>query len=346
MSVETKEVVQESEMVNRLFDFTEEDVDTTETDQADDTETTEEFEDNTEVTPTTEKEVTSNIDNNSGVTEEEFDKQVLVEFNSLVDEGYIKINPDKEYANLREVIEENFDSVLERKLESIQDSANKDIVSYILKGGDYREWVDQVGEDDFTSYTEEQVINTSIETKLSLVKDLLEMSGKKPELINRKLRSLQEDEELLTEEALDAFNYFKNQQLQKKEELNKRIESQIQQKVEIDRQFLNQLRSVVIDSPNIKGIEMAKGEKEKLYDYLTKKDKEGKTQYERETTPESIALLGYINMNKLDLAKIQEKGAKKQNATLFQKLTNRTDGLDKGSSSNQEKKQGSIRDWK
>lgn len=115
----------------------------------------------------------------------------------------------------------------------------------------------------------------------AVVRDYMKLQGYNDEQINRKIERY-EDNDMLEDEATDALIYLKNvqeQQLQQAQAEQEQIRIANEQKA---REFITNLNSGISNLTNIRGIAVPKEDRVALYNYITRVDENGLTQYQKD----------------------------------------------------------------
>lgn len=101
------------------------------------------------------------------------------------------------------------------------------------------------------------------------------------EQINRKIERY-EDADMLEDEATDAVNYLKAYEAQQAQYMAQQQEAQRQAQEQQAIQFAEDLTNGINSLTNIRGIAIPREDKKALYDYITKTDADGLTQYQKD----------------------------------------------------------------
>lgn len=101
------------------------------------------------------------------------------------------------------------------------------------------------------------------------------------EQINRKIERY-EDADMLEDEATDAIGYLKAYEAQQAQYMAQQQEAQRQAQEQQAVQFAEDLTNGINSLTNIRGIAIPREDKKALYDYITKTDADGLTQYQKD----------------------------------------------------------------
>ena len=114
-----------------------------------------------------------------------------------------------------------------------------------------------------------------------VVRDYYKLQGMNDEQINRKIERY-EDADMLEDEATDAVNYLKAYEAQQAQYMAQQQEAQRQAQEQQAAQFVEDLTNGINGLADIRGISIPKEDKKALYDYITKTDADGLTQYQKD----------------------------------------------------------------
>lgn len=112
------------------------------------------------------------------------------------------------------------------------------------------------------------------------VREFYKLQGMNDEQISRKIQRY-EDADMLEDEAADAVNYLKAYEQQQQEYMAQQQEAQRQEQEQQAAQFMNDLTSSINGLTNIKGINIPKEDRKALFDYITRTDADGLTEYQK-----------------------------------------------------------------
>lgn len=115
----------------------------------------------------------------------------------------------------------------------------------------------------------------------AVVRDYMKMQGYSDEQISRKIERY-EDADVLEDEAADAVDYLKRtraEQLRQEEERQEQLRKEQEQQAIT---FMHDLSTGINSLDNIRGISVPKEDRKALFDYITKVDADGLTQYQKD----------------------------------------------------------------
>jgi hypothetical protein len=82
----------------------------------------------------------------------------------------------------------------------------------------------------------------------------------------------------------------------------------------------------MVGTTDIAGFKVSKTEAQKLYDFVSKPDKDGKTAFEKADTDEARKLYAYFAMNNFDVDALSREVATKNVRTIKKRISNANDG--------------------
>lgn len=164
-----------------------------------------------------------------------------------------------------------------------------------------------------------------LKNQRNLVEDWMKTQDADDEEIQERLSDL-ESAGLLEKEAKLAQKKLVVWQ-KRKEETILQTKQQEAEQVKLQKETeAAEFKKKVLSTNEIAGFKLDKGQSEKLYDYITKADKQGKTQFQKEDTEENRLLYAYFAMTGFDKEKLSREITTKKTIKLKQALSNYTDG--------------------
>lgn len=115
----------------------------------------------------------------------------------------------------------------------------------------------------------------------AVVRDYYRLQGMTDDQISRKIERY-EDADMLEDEATDAVNYLQAYEQQQQAYLAQQQEQQRREQEQQSIQFVNDLNDGIANLTNIRGIAIPKEDRKALFDYITKTDADGYTQYQKD----------------------------------------------------------------
>lgn len=240
-------------------------------------------------------------------------------FEELVNEGAVEFDPEKEYEpttkGLKDLINETAEKrsklAVEEYLNKLPGDAKK-LVDILEKGGSVEDYVSMSNQIDFSKVPLEDKDGNPLErNQMHLVEDWMKIQGYEEDEIEKRLAKFKEAG-LLTEEAEIAKKKLSAWQQKENESLIARKELEKNQKEQQRTQEAEKFKNTVLGTTEIAGFKITKTQAEKLYDYITKPNKEGKTQFQADDNEQNRLLYAYFAMNKFNKEALSKEIATKQ----------------------------------
>lgn len=121
----------------------------------------------------------------------------------------------------------------------------------------------------------------------AVVRDYLKLSGYDDKSINNKIERY-EDADLLSDEANDAVDRLQSIQQQQLEQEQQRQQQEQQEQAKRSQQFVDELTSNIQNLDDIRGISIPKEDRRALFDYITRTDENGQTQYQKDFNDNAV----------------------------------------------------------
>ena len=115
----------------------------------------------------------------------------------------------------------------------------------------------------------------------TVIRDLLKANGYTDEQINNKIDRY-ESADMLEEEAEDALSRLKVIKQQETERLQQQQEAAVKRQQEETKAFYNTMQKDINNLTDIRGINIPKEDRRKLFEYIFKQDADGLTQYQKD----------------------------------------------------------------
>lgn len=318
---DVEEVVQEveadgAEKVAKDSSVASEDQDTLEVEQGDEKQAEEEEES---------KEDASSEPEGEGVYSNLLDK--------LVEDDVLVFDEEKEYdieteAGLKELIQETVSKKSEEALNSFKESLGEDankLLTILEKGGTVEDFVKMEQQIDFSSIPLVTKDGKDLErNQVHLIEDWLKVQGESEEDIEETIQDYIESG-ILKKEATRAQKKLANWQKKENEKLVAEREKAHIEEQEAQKVAAEEFKKTVLETRDLSGFKVTETKAKKLYDYITKRDKEGKSQFDKDDTPENRLLYAYFAMEGFDKEKLSKEIASSQARTLKKKLSRFTD---------------------
>ena len=187
-----------------------------------------------------------------------------------IEEGDKPVTVDELTDYLSRVVQEN--SVPQYADERIQM-----LDEYVKNGGKFEDfYAAQQGRLSFDNLDMEDESNQK-----SVIRELLKHDGYTDEQINKRIARY-EDADMLIEESEDALDRLKSIRQKEIEDNAKAQEEYARQQEERSRQFYEDVSGSIKNLTNIRGIAIPKEDRQALFDYIFKVDKDGYSQYQKD----------------------------------------------------------------
>ena len=149
--------------------------------------------------------------------------------------------------------------------------------AYVKNGGNFEDFYNKMSQSiEYDSLDIEDEDNQKL-----AVRDYLKLSGYTDEQISKKIERY-EDADMLADEAEDALERLKLYQQRQVEEQQAYQEQIRRQQQEQAQQFVTNLNSTIDNLKSIRGVTIPKEDRRLLFDYITKVDANGLTQYQKD----------------------------------------------------------------
>lgn len=149
--------------------------------------------------------------------------------------------------------------------------------SYVKNGGRFEDFYQK--QQDALSLDNLDIEDES--NQKAAVRELYRLQGYNDEQISRRIERF-EDADMLEEEAQDAVERLRTIRTQQLEQARQQQEQARQAQEAQARQFMEDLTGSINSLDNIRGISIPKQDRKALYDYITKVDADGLTQYQKD----------------------------------------------------------------
>ena len=265
--------------------------------------------DNTTTTTTVEEDNVDDTDDNDidQTTDDPGEaEQIGAFFDAFAEANGWSVDDNEKPKNVDELVDYIKDVVTENSKPEYADDRIAQLDQYVRNGGRF---------EDFYQTQQRSMSYDSIDmedesNQKAVVRDYYKLQGMNDEQINRKIERY-EDADMLEDEATDAVNYLKAYEAQQAQYMAQQQEAQRQAQEQQAMQFAEDLTNGINSLTNIRGISIPKEDKKALYDYITKTDADGLTQYQKDFqgnlvnnllesayfTMKGDALLGEANRN-------------------------------------------------
>lgn len=171
---------------------------------------------------------------------------------------------------IKDVVEEN-------SVPQYADERIAQLDQYVKNGGRFEDFYQAQQRD--MSYSNLDMQDES--NQKAVVRDYYRLQGMTDDQISRKIERY-EDADMLEDEATDAVGYLKAYEQQQQAYLAQQQEAQRRAQEQQSIQFMDDLNNGISNLTNIRGIAIPKEDRKALFDYITKTDADGYTQYQKD----------------------------------------------------------------
>lgn len=217
-------------------------------------------------------------DDQTGSEADQLETQnVRLFFDAFAEELGWDVADDEKPDSMEGLINYIEDTVAENSKPQYADDRIAQLDAYVKNGGKFEDFYNGMSQ---TIEYDNMDMEDESNQKMA-VRDYLKLSGYSDEQINKKIERY-EDADMLEEEANDAVERLK---IYQEEQLQQQQQFQQQQQMaqqEQARQFVTDLNNTISSLDNIRGVAIPKQDRKALFDYITKVDSEGITQYQRD----------------------------------------------------------------
>ena len=187
------------------------------------------------------------------------------------------VTDDEKPDSLEGLINYIEDTVAENSIPQYADDRIAQLDAYVKNGGKFEDFYNGMSQNiQYDNMDMEDESNQKM-----AVRDYLKLSGYSDEQIDKKIERY-EDADMLEDEATDAIERLKeHQQLQLQQQQEEQEALRVQQQQQAQ-QFVTSLNNTINSLDNIRGIAIPKQDRKALFDYITKVDASGMTQYQKD----------------------------------------------------------------
>ena len=204
-------------------------------------------------------------------------EQIGAFFDAFAEANGWSVTEDEKPKNVDELIGYITDVVEQNSTPQYADDRIAQLDQYVKNGGRFEDFYQT--QQRSISYDNVDLEDES--NQKAVVRDYYRLQGMNDEQINRKIERY-EDADMLEDEATDAVSYLKAYEAQQAEYMAQQQEAQMKAQQQQAAQFAEDLTNGINGLTNIRGIAIPVEDKKALYDYITKTDADGFTQYQKE----------------------------------------------------------------
>lgn len=214
-------------------------------------------------------------DDNTGLQNEQ--NNVGLFFDAFAEQLGWDVDEDEKPKSIEDLIGYIEDVVEENSKPQYADNRIAQLDEYVKNGGNFEDFYNKMSQS--IEYDNLDIENEDNQ-KLA-VRDYLRLSGYNDEQISKKIERY-EDADMLADEAEDALERLKLYQKQQVEQQQQMQEQMRIQQQEQAQQFVTSLNDTVGNLKSIRGVAIPKEDRKLLFDYITKVDANGLTQYQKD----------------------------------------------------------------
>lgn len=225
-----------------------------------------------------------NVDNNDNIDNEDVDEidenetnQVSAFFDAFAEANGWAVDEDEKPTTIEDLISYISNIVEENSVPEYSDPRIKQLDEYVKNGGSF---------DDFYNGMSEELKYDSLDmedesNQKAVIKEYLKLQGYSDDQVSSKLERY-EDADMLEDEANDAVEILKNIKQQQLEEQQRAQQLEYEERQRQIVEFSENLNKEIFNLTNIRGLNIPKEDRKQLFDYITKVDKDGYTQYQKD----------------------------------------------------------------
>ena len=204
-------------------------------------------------------------------------QNVRLFFDAFAEELGWDVADDEKPDSMEGLINYIEDTVAENSKPQYADDRIAQLDAYVKNGGKFEDFYNGMSQ---TIEYDNMDMEDESNQKMA-VRDYLKLSGYSDEQINKKIERY-EDADMLEDEANDAVERLKIYQEEQLQQQQQFWQQQQMAQQEQARQFVTDLNNTISSLDNIRGVAIPKQDRKALFDYITKVDSEGITQYQRD----------------------------------------------------------------
>jgi hypothetical protein len=251
---------------------------------------------------------TEKEENENGEESEEVDFKPFVQafhekFGWEFDESTLEDNSlDGLINHFSNIVESNVDSLLEEKL-SIGDGTLKKLYDFVSEGGDPKAFMEK-----YYNPLDYSALDLADDDHLQerVIRDLLSRQGYDNEEIDEKI-STYKDASILEKEAETAKKKLFKIQEKEKETIVENQKKQNEENKNKVKAYWEDVKATIKSWDSVGNFPILEKDKSAFFDYLTKPDKNGVTQYQKELSEDKAASIkmAYIQFKKFNTASLK-----------------------------------------
>lgn len=214
-------------------------------------------------------------DDDTGLQNEQ--NNVGLFFDAFAEQLGWDVDEDEKPKSIEDLIGYIEDVVEENSKPQYADDRIAQLDEYVKNGGNFEDFYNRMSQSiEYDNLDIEDEDNQKL-----AVRDYLRLSGYNDEQISKKIERY-EDADMLADEAEDALERLKLYQKQQVEQQQQMQEQMRIQQQEQAQQFVTSLNDTIGNLKSIRGVAIPKEDRKLLFDYITKVDANGLTQYQKD----------------------------------------------------------------
>lgn len=209
--------------------------------------------------------------------------QIGAFFDAFAEANGWSVDADEKPQSVEQLVDYIKDVVEQNSQPSYADDRIAQLDQYVKNGGRFEDFY-QV-QQQAMSYDGLNMEDES--NQKAVVRDYYRLQGMNDEQINRKIERY-EDAGMLEDEATDAVSYLKQYEAARAQQAAQQQEALARAQQEQAYQFVQDLTNGINSLSSIRGITVPKEDRKALYDYITKTDADGLTQYQKDFSANQV----------------------------------------------------------
>lgn len=270
------------------------------------------------------EEENTNTPEDTSTSEEESETTGIKEFaKALYNKNVVDFDDtDEDFEESEEGIAKLINKTVQNRINKWAEALPEDyakMLEFVQNGGTPKQFLDvYYGEHSWSDFK----LDTEDAQKLAL-KESLKLAGETPEDIEDMITEWSENGSLEKRSKSAILKLQKNEAAQK-EELIKIQKEQALKKEAAQKEYWENFKKDLYSKEDVSGFKLTPKVKDKLWDFMTKVDRSGKTPYEQaiEKNKDSSYLFAYLAMNNFDSTKLEKQVESKVSNNFSKMLKN------------------------
>lgn len=204
-------------------------------------------------------------------------------FDAFAEANHWSVPEEEKPQTVEQLVDYIKDVVEENSQPQYADDRIAQLDKYVKDGGNFEDFYNRQATR--MSYNDMDLDDEN--NQKAVVRDYLKMSGYDDESIKNKIERY-EDADLLEDEAKDAVGRLKQYEEERLAEMQKQQEETRQYQIQQAQAFAKDLTDSVSNLTNIRGIAVPKEDRKALFDYITRTDENGLTQYQKDFSKNQV----------------------------------------------------------